>query len=110
MFDPVQKIDSRWEIEKRWAKDGKQHSSVDVKIRPIKMSIGVKLCGLARMTILDFDGPTGFESYNLEDLVDLESDKDFCICGGTPNRWPACFVSMPEVRKFVQDYKASLET
>lgn len=54
-------------------------------------------------------GPTGHECYFLQDILDdinrwenNESDT-FCICGGTINRWDACYVSRKEVHKFIME-------
>jgi len=54
-------------------------------------------------------GPTGFESYYVEDLLDPETgisargDVDLCICGGTINSWPRCTVSTADVLKFLSE-------
>jgi len=47
-------------------------------------------------------GPTGYESYYIEDL-DGWKDRvgSFCICGGTVNRWPKCEVHWPDVQRFL---------
>lgn len=33
--------------------------------------------------------------------VSLGKTDNFCICGGTINRWPACYVSMQKVIDFI---------
>jgi hypothetical protein len=119
MFNPIREIDSRWETEKRWVKDGKQHESITTANKKLTMLIAQKHSGFVRVTdpvtlpplrtVLTFEGgPTGFESYYLHDLT-LKGDGDFCICAGTANRWPACYVDIPTVRKFINEYKAAVE-
>jgi len=104
MFDSIKEIDSRWETEKRWLEDRVQRSSTETTIRKLTMVITADDRDQA---ILRFrDGPTGFEAYHLEDLK-LEGEGDFCICMGTANRWPACFVNKAEVQKFIDEYKAT---
>lgn len=106
MFDPIRKINSRWETEKRWLKEFEQKSSTDTSTRELTMHIVTE--GHDKPILRFEGGPTGFESYYLEDIK-LEGEGDFCICAGTANRWPACYVDMPTVRKFVEEYKATLE-
>ena len=112
MFNPIKEIDSRWETEKRRlvSHGKKQESHTETTTRKLTMAILPKgRDGLGNKPILEFrGGPTGHENYYLEDIT-LEGKGDFCICGGTPNRWPACYVDMPTVRKFVEEYKATLE-
>lgn len=109
MFNPIRVIDSRWETEKRWIVGKRQESRTKITTRKLTMAILPKgHDGQSDKPILEFqNGPTGFESYYLEDLT-LEGERDFCICAGTPNRWPACYVDMPTVRQFVKEYKATL--
>lgn len=107
MFDPIREIDSRWETEKRWVKGREQKSSTDVSTKKLTMAIVTE--GHDK-PILNFrGGPTGFESYYIEDLSLSSDEGDFCICAGTANRWPACFVDKAEVNKFVEEYRATIE-
>lgn len=50
-------------------------------------------------------GPTGYESYYIEDLMknSLREGTDFCICAGTINSWPECKVPWDEVFHFIQE-------
>lgn len=50
-------------------------------------------------------GPTGFESYYIEDLKKNISVKsgDFCICGGTINSWPRCIVKVEDILDFIKE-------
>lgn len=56
--------------------------------------------------IVKFNGPTGFETYRLEDLKthDLDNDKRFCICGGTINSWANCTVSCRDIHEGIKQY------
>ena len=114
MFNLIKEINSRWATETRWldTKPGggmKQKSKTEHSTRKLTMAILPKgREGGSDKSILEFrDGPTGYESYYLNEIT-LEGDEEFCICAGTPNRWPACYVDMPTVRKFVEEYKAAL--
>ena len=110
MFNPIKEIDSRWKMEKRWIADKKQKSSKETFKKKLTMAILPKgHDGQPDKPILEFrGGPTGFESYYLED-INLEGEGDFCICAGTANRWPACYVDKTEVQEFVNAYRATLE-
>lgn len=102
-------IDAIFEIEKgRW--DEKASKFVDREITKQTKQIEMEI-DLSRGTpILKFNGgPTGFESYYIEDLCygkhDIRQrakDSDFCICGGTINRWARCVVPMEKVLEFLQ--------
>ena len=54
-------------------------------------------------------GPTGFESYYLKDLLENpfgENEHDlFCICGGTINSWPRCFVKSRDLKEILEVFK-----
>lgn len=52
-------------------------------------------------------GPTGFESYRLEDLKshDLDNDERFCICGGTINSWANCTVACKDIYEAIKQYE-----
>ncbi len=109
MFDPIRKIDSRWETEKRWVEGMEQKLSTDISTKELTMHIVTK--GHERPILRFEGGPTGFESYYVAD-IDFRlsnSGDDFCICAGTANRWPACYVDRKEVQKFVDEFKAVAE-
>ncbi len=107
MFNPIREIDSRWETEKRWVVDGKQKSSKTPSTKKLTMAIMTK--GHNKPILQFREGPTGFESYYVENLNFPEGEGEFCICAGTPNRWPACYVDRNDVRNFIEEYKATLE-
>ena len=55
-----------------------------------------------RQVLAFIGGPTGFESYYIDDLILTgERGNSFCICGGTINSWPACYVDSGEVFEFI---------
>jgi len=58
-----------------------------------------------------FGGPTGYESYRLEDLEshDLDTNEQFCICGGTINSWAKCTVASRDINKAIKAYKVSVK-
>jgi len=52
-------------------------------------------------------GPTGHENYYVEDLLS-SNDRHlarFCICAGTVNMWPTCFVDRKQVIDFLKSGK-----
>jgi len=116
MFSLIKEIDSRWEVEKRHLVSDdngkmKQESNTVHSTRKLTMAIlpNGRIDGPDK-PILEFrGGPTGHENYYLNDIT-LKGDGEFCICAGTPNRWPACYVDMPTVREFVEEYKAAAVT
>jgi hypothetical protein len=56
-------------------------------------------------------GPTGYESYYFTDIVKtIESHPsrkfdEFCICGGTINRWANCTVKMNDFKEIIFQIK-----
>ena len=54
--------------------------------------------------ILKFHGgPTGYEEYYANDLLQgIVNSGELCICGGTINTWPACYVPAREVKQFIE--------
>lgn len=52
-------------------------------------------------------GPTGYESYYLQDLKNIIEQAGaeaniFCICGGTINSWARCWVKIDELKTILQ--------
>ena len=87
----------------RWDKQSNSfvdRSSVET-ISPIEMELFER----DGKQILKFiGGPTGFESYYVEDLnANPMVAGIFCICGGTINRWPRCEVPFADVADFLND-------
>jgi len=99
------KVKSWWTYEKgRWSeKEGKY---IDKTISPVytkDLEIGFKKVN--GKDILKFiGGPTGFESYYLEDLEGdtLDHDGDFCICGGNINSWAKCSVKSKDIHNAIK--------
>jgi len=50
-------------------------------------------------------GPTGYESYYVEDMVKPRQklSRELCICGGTVNSYHKCIVPWNEVVQFLLD-------
>ena len=92
-------INSRWTVEKgEWsnATNSFINRTKEESFRTIKMRIDGG--------ILEFvGGPTGFERYRIEDMLSHDPSKhpEICICAGTINSWPACFVNRREVEDFL---------
>ena len=85
--------------------DSKLNKFVDkyghTEYKVLEMRVVLKM----NLPILEFiGGPTGFETYYLEDLrrSNLNNgNNEFCICGGTINKWPRCIVNKKEVFDFI---------
>ncbi len=94
-------INSRWVTRTGiWDNNTKSYTKINEKetFKNIKMKI-VESCG---KKILQFiGGPTGFEAFYIDDLSLLSNSIEFCICAGTINSWPACFVNRKELLKFI---------
>jgi len=92
------KINSVFTFETaRW--DSSLNNFVGRKSRDETREIEVAIIARDGKPLLVFTGgPTGFESYYLEDILEepLRGD-DFCICGGTVNSWPRCIVNWQDV-------------
>lgn len=95
-------IVSKWVVEKGKWDNGKTtyvDRTFDEFTRTIEMKIETRKDGLVLVFI---GGPTGHESYYARDLALTGKKGDtFCICGGTINSWPACYVSSYEVSNFI---------
>ena len=79
------------------------------EFRDISVTICERENGFDKLILKFYGGPTGFESYYLKDVIELIPDKDkindtqtMCICGGTINRWDACYVNYKEVIDFIE--------
>ena len=103
----IMAIPSRWIIERGYWNhelDGFTSRTTEEFTRTIQMIITAGDHG----EILRFiGGPTGHESFYLADLLKHKNENgELCICAGTVNRWPACYVNKKSVLDFI---KASLE-
>ena len=96
-------VPSRWVTVKGTQWDGKKYGVIQTSEK--EKRIHIKLLQGARGFLLDFGGPTGFEMYNIDDMIKLcsEDREEFCICGGTTNSWPECYVKVDDVRGFLAD-------
>lgn len=104
-IEKTAQIESRWEVEKgTWNGSTFVNRKTTTTTRTLTMQIEVP-----DYQVLQFiGGPTGYEAYHIEALLKHKKDEtgDFCICAGTVNRWPACFVSWPEVLAFISEEKS----
>ncbi len=93
-------ITSRWRYENGdW--DGKDFSNRRVREQSIFLEM---VCDGKKLEFIG--GPTGFESYYVASLVcaygGQPRPEELCICAGTINSWPACYVPWDEVMSFVE--------
>ena len=95
---------SRWVVEKgRWDEDAGTFLDRTEEEFIKMIEAEVYETDSSRLTLEFLGGPTGFESYYLGDLVDLKDrdSEEFCICAGTINRWPACYVKRIDVVRLI---------
>ncbi len=101
------KIKSYWQSETgRW--DNNSNSFINKKLSELKEKelevIITKSPTQPKRKILKFiGGPTGHESYYLEDLnFDIENKSEkFYICAGTINSWFSCYVMWNDLKKII---------
>jgi len=98
-------INSKWESEHaQW--DSFQEKYVNRTIVPMSDKIlKMEIIDGKNGKILQFiGGPTGYESYYIEDLLKTPRSErtSFCICGGTVNSWPRCEVPWSDVLDFLK--------
>ena len=100
------KIQGSWSVEKgRWKEgEGFVDRHTDHFFRDLEMVIEPP--SLGKGAIIRFvGGPTGYESYYVEDLQRPNSRQGcntFCICAGTINSWPRCEVPWADVVAFLK--------
>ena len=97
------KINSRWVVEKgRW--DEKSNTFTQQTKKTFERIIYMHLEDCKKGQLLRFiGGPTGYESYYVKDLLLNDPNAgEMCICGGTINRWPSCYVNMKIVKDFIK--------
>ena len=105
------KINSRWVVEKgRW--DNEENIFTDRTEETFERDIEMRIEASENGKILRFlGGPTGHESYYIKDLLLTDSTvKEMCICGGTINRWPACYVDKQIIFNFIKRKGVENET
>ncbi len=106
-------IESEWQYEKgKWDKETCQfidRTFSKLFIKEIKIKIFLNILS-GKETVQFVGGPTGFESYFLEDLEnhDLNNTNKFCICGGTINSWARCTVRSKDIYNAIKQYKEML--
>ena len=99
-------INSRWVIEKgRWSEKLRTYTDrtrLEFE-RPVEIEIIHNLRD--KHILLFMGGPTGHEAYYLDGLLPMDDRQgEFCICAGTINSWPACYVQWADVKKFCIEY------
>ena len=98
----MKEITSRWVYRSgTWNDKTNEYTNIQVveTIKPIKITIEDRFDD----KILRFiNGPTGFESYYIEGIKELEL-REFCICAGTMNSWPECYVKYEDIKDFIRE-------
>lgn len=105
-------ITSYWQYEKgRWSE--KENAFVDRNFSEVQEKTLQVIYEPDENIIRFVGGPTGYESYYFSDIIrTLQSDsqdslqhENFCICGGTINRWANCTVKMKDFQEIVNQIK-----
>lgn len=62
--------------------------------------------GQSGLVVQFIGGPTGFESYYVNSLLEnMEPDtEELCICAGTVNSWHECYVPYQQVADFIRPW------
>ena len=106
--NPLGKITSYWQHETAKFDPGKREF-VNRKSSPIKekeLEITVRKDSKDRLILSFHGGPTGFEAYYLHDIFSTvmnSEQEDYCICAGTVNSWPRCWVKMKDLKKILTE-------
>ena len=102
-------IKSYW--QRGYAKwDGGKY--VDKKLSEVEekeLKVTLDITNTDKPIIKFHGGPTGFESYYLNDILEnpfgLNENDNFCICGGTINSWPRCWVKTKDFKSILEVFK-----
>jgi hypothetical protein len=113
MNDSTHDIESWWTFRTgRWD-DNNGFGYVDIKERRETRTLTLQIVerGHGKRSLQFVGGPTGYESYDIDDLLDPKTglatfgpnpeDAMFCICGGTMNSWPTCEVRAKDVLDYL---------
>ncbi len=100
-------IPSLWTYETgRWSDDTNSYANISRRLEVKEVGLDIVKRKHSDAEVLRFNGgPTGFESYYLDDMLRMvnELTDTFCICAGTTNSWPICEVKVADVRKFLEE-------
>lgn len=100
-----ERIKSRWIVEKGDWDNRTNHyvnRTKEVILKDIEMVI---IEGTNGRVLRFIGGPTGYECYYVSDLLvgDMSTkNTEICICSGTINKWPTCFVKRSDVMRFLK--------
>jgi hypothetical protein len=88
-----------------WCPQDRKYQRLTQEIHEKNIAVRLIVRGAPARSLLDFAGPTGCETYSLDDMRDLawSGNSDFAACAGTVNSWPGCFVNVADIRKFLED-------
>ena len=106
------KIKSYWQYEKgKWNEEHNEYiqrtmSPTKEKILDVILDTGSH----RHEAIVHFNGgPTGFESYYLKSLLEIDWQGDqFVICGGTINSWACCWVKSKDLNEILSVFKDAM--
>ena len=104
-------INSYWSNQTgRWSEE--QGTYIDEKRSPEKEKLlKIKIDYYKNDYIIRFiDGPTGYESYYVNDLLAKVDNKEgkFYICAGTINSWSTCYVLWKDLKPILKEISESL--
>lgn len=102
------KITSYWQAETGYYDDrvGRytRRRFTDVKEKTLEVKITESEYN-NKLIVQFIGGPTGNESYYLDDLINLLTDANyegsFSICAGTINRWPHCWIKVKDLKPII---------
>jgi len=111
------KIKSYWQFEKgNWDNNNSQYTQIslsDIKEKVLELTLD---CRDKRPSVRFIGGPTGFESYCFDSLLNnlpistCCSEEDiFVICGGTINSWARCWVTTKDFYAILNVFKDSIK-
>jgi len=103
------KIKSYWQTETgRWSDFSNSYKNRIMsgeKEKEIEVNIENSLYDSDKKVLKFLGGPTGFESYYLDDLL-LSINKGyerFYICAGTINSWSSCYVLWEDIKEILKE-------
>ena len=106
-------IKSHWRIKKgQWDDLTNKFKNITIveETKILNMTIEDSSAANDSRKIIVFEGgPTGFERYYIDDLLNHGENISLCLCAGTINRWAECHVDMAEVSQYIKQYLEKVE-
>lgn len=88
----------------RWDEIREEYVDIKKTSRRKEINLFIDSDGDSRRIIGFRGGPTGHESYYLQDLIDRPPVETLCICGGTINKYDECRVSATVVNEAIAEF------